>query len=146
MHLCTEPAGAHAGSTSRRGDSHVRTSLDFSRVRPWRSSPGGRVASGYQNCSYLFNTSETLAPVGVNTSHQCYSSCTGCQSASALFSTSVARWSGSRVPRRWLSPSVDCWTTFHLDYWGRDWPSTPWDNLKVSFIWWPKRLVTLLNL
>ena len=48
------------------------------------------------------------APVGVTTSHQCYGSCTGCQSVSALYRgarTSVACWSGSRVPRNCRFPS-----------------------------------------
>ena len=42
-------------------------------------------------------------------------------------------------------PVLDCGTTFHLDYGGRDLHSTL-SIFENSFIWRPKRLVTLLNL
>ena len=126
------------------------------------------------------------APVGVTTSHQCYGSCTGCQSVSALYSRS---W-GSYISRLvdWLlrasqttvsfcrtlavahcgpipmtcgsclfhehitnsvigvsrPPVLDCGTT---------WTPAAGTYLRLfqtifenSFIWRPKRLVTLLNL
>ena len=111
------------------------------------------------------------APVVVTTSHQCYGSCTGCQSVSA----SCSRSRGSYISRLsvWLPrtsqmtvafcrtlavahcvpipmtcgnclchehitnsvigvsrpPVLDYGTTFHLDYGGRDLPSTLLDNL-----------------
>ena len=40
-------------------------------------------------------------------------------------------------------PVLDCGTTFHLDYGGRDLPSTPQTISEKTFIWRPKRLVTL---
>jgi len=111
------------------------------------------------------------APVSVTTSHQCYGSCTGCQSVSALCSRS---WGSCISPLSdWLPrtsqttvafcrtlavahcgpipmtfgsclchehitnsvigvsrpPVLDCGTTFHLDYGGRDLPLTLSDDL-----------------
>jgi len=109
--------------------------------------------------------------VGVTTSHQCYGSCTGCQSVSALCSRSRGSYisrsleglpctshttvafcrtlviahcgptpmtCGSCSCREHITNSVivvsrplvlDCETTFHPDYGGRDLPLTPSDNL-----------------
>jgi len=118
------------------------------------------------------------APVGVTTSHQCYGSCTGCQSVSVLCSRSR----GSYISRLldWLPrtsqttvafcrtlavahcgpipmtcrscscrehitnsvigvsrpPVLNCGTSFHLDYGGRDLPLTP-SIFANSFIWRP---------
>jgi len=103
------------------------------------------------------------APVGVTTSHQCYGSCTGCQSVSVLCSRSrgscisrLLNWlpfcrtlvvahcgptpmtCGSCSCHEHITNSVigvfqplvlDCGTTFHPDYGGRDLLSTPSDNL-----------------
>ena len=128
------------------------------------------------------------APVGVTTSHQCYGSCTGCQSVSALCSRSR----GSYISRLsvWLPrtsqttvafcrtlvvahcgptpitfgsclfhehitnsvigvsrpPVLDCGTTFHLDSGGGTYLRLFQTIFENSFIWRPKRLVTLLNL
>ena len=114
-------------------------------------------------------------PVGVTTSHQCYGSCTGCQSVSVLGSRSRDSYISrllERLPRTSQTtvafyrtlvvahcapipmtrgscscrehitnsvtgvsrpPVLDCGTTFHPDYGGRDLPSTPSDDLSHLF-------------
>ena len=141
--------------------------LDYCNSLPFESATDYFVACS--RCRTL-PPAWSQAPVGV-TSHQCYGSCTGCQSVSALCSRLRGSYisrsleqlphtsqitvafcrllvvahcvptpmtCGSCLCHEHITNSVtgvsrplvlDCGTTFHLDYGGRDLPLTPSDNL-----------------